>query len=263
MKKLFLSLLVLPGLVFAERVVSVIDRAETMSSCSIVLTNKNEQYPIKYVDIFCWTNNATRQTNLTVVGTSGFRITTATNSTDYLKYGDVVTFDLSHLTHYSTNRFTVYKANTNVVVDNESGLMWIRDSIAASPQTTNWVGATNNVRALNDASYAGYNDWRLPNTNELSRSISSYGLFYAYPNTNTVFPTNHPFTSTHSQYVWATNDWPGDATKAWHVSMYNGWATSGVKATAFVRILPVRGGPTITNLTYPAVFRYTVVSGQE
>jgi len=63
-------------------------------------------------------------------------------------------------------RFTV-QANTNVVQDNLTGLMWTRDVRIFG--VTNWAAAVTNCNALD---YGGYTDWRLPNIRELTSLIN-------------------------------------------------------------------------------------------
>lgn len=60
-------------------------------------------------------------------------------------------------------------AGKSVVVDGENGLMWQDDSSNTSV-TVDWDGAIQHCEASN---HAGYDDWRLPNINE---------LLYALPN---------------------------------------------------------------------------------
>ncbi len=52
------------------------------------------------------------------------------------------------------------------ITDNVTGLMWVRDP---SPTTMNWESA---VTYCENLDYAGHNDWRLPNINELFSILS-------------------------------------------------------------------------------------------
>ena len=66
------------------------------------------------------------------------------------------------------------------VTDNVSGLMWEKlsddGSIHDKDTTYTWANAFNvKIAGLNAASFAGYNDWRLPNVKEL-QSIINFGV---------------------------------------------------------------------------------------
>ena len=103
-------------------------------------------------------------------------------------------------TTYSAGRFSVWSDNTNVVVDNDSGLTWTRDA--------NLLGwGTNQIAAVSYCSnlvYAGYDDWRLPPITELSRAEisggSTNGLFYSWQSAPPPLPTNHPFVNIQTVY---------------------------------------------------------------
>jgi hypothetical protein len=61
--------------------------------------------------------------------------------------------------------------------DNLSGLMWIRDvsplsTICGGGDNTAWSDAIDFVTCLNNNNHLGYNDWRLPNVNELATLIN-------------------------------------------------------------------------------------------
>ncbi len=96
-------------------------------------------------------------------------------------------------------RFVDY--NTGEVIDNLTGLMWTKDSHLMFTRdiefdtsgTANgkvpWITAIGYINKLNNEAYLGYNDWRLPNRNELASLID-------YSRNNTCLPKNHPFTTT-------------------------------------------------------------------
>jgi hypothetical protein len=68
----------------------------------------------------------------------------------------------------------------NVVVDKTTGLMWQRDY--ASDKT--WVQALNYCKSLGEDKYAGFDDWRLPNKNELASLLDldkNSSLYSAFP----------------------------------------------------------------------------------
>ncbi len=69
---------------------------------------------------------------------------------------------------YGINDFQLI--NDETIADHATGLMWMRDD---SEQAMNWEDALAWVEEQNEASYLGYNDWRLPNAKEL-QSIVDY-----------------------------------------------------------------------------------------
>lgn len=55
------------------------------------------------------------------------------------------------------------KPHSDIVSDKGTGLMWER---IGSRRPVNYEGAINHVESLNETSFAGYNDWRLPTIEE-------------------------------------------------------------------------------------------------
>ena len=51
------------------------------------------------------------------------------------------------------------------VTDGETGLVWQKDS---APERITWLEAQEYVQQLNETGFAGHNDWRLPNNQELT-----------------------------------------------------------------------------------------------
>ena len=142
--------------------------------------------------------------------------------------------------NYSDGRFTVWNTNQDVVVDNDSGLMWTQNA-NISGYATNWVGASNYCENLITN---GYSDWRLPNLKELSRITfedlgSTNGLFYwaAAPDDTNGLPLNHPFVNSSNEYWSAT---PSDVVRAYIVRGWNGDVSSLAK-TLLKYIWPCRG----------------------
>jgi len=94
---------------------------------------------------------------------------------------------------YCDGRFEIVSDNTDVVVDNDSGLTWTR-SANIGGDTMNW---TNSVNYCDNLETNGYSDWRLPSIAEFSRDGThgaTNGLLDAYPSTNNpALPLGHPF----------------------------------------------------------------------
>ena len=119
--------------------------------------------------------------------------------------------------NYCAGRFTIWSDSTNVVIDNDSGLMWTRN-VNISGQM-DWINAVNYCAAL-EAN--GYSDWRLPSIDELSRYSLATGLVDAYPSANNpALPLGHPFVNIQAMY-WSSTEWATDPAYAWLVVMQNG-----------------------------------------
>ena len=128
-------------------------------------------------------------------------------------------------TNYSDGQFTVFNTNQNVVVDNYSGLTWVRN--ASTSGESNWNDCTNYCESL---TYSGYDDWRLPSLLEFSKTVATNGLLKA-PYTVPALPSGHPFTGSIGvdQYYWTSTD-VGDG-KKYYVYPYNGYVGVAITAT--------------------------------
>lgn len=73
-----------------------------------------------------------------------------------------------------TPRFTDNGDGT--VSDNETGLMWMKDATQGQSGITTWNGVFDVVDNLNSNTYAGYNDWTMPNVLELQSVISTSSI---------------------------------------------------------------------------------------
>jgi hypothetical protein len=122
---------------------------------------------------------------------------------------------------------------------NTTGLMWMRCSLgqnwdgkgcSGSAAALSWQGALQSAR---DFEHAGFNDWRLPNKNELESIVEERCSAPAI-NTN-VFP------GTPSAHYWSSSPYAGLSSGAWNVDFGFGSVNASVKTgSIFVRL--VRGG---------------------
>jgi len=124
-------------------------------------------------------------------------------------------------TNYSDGRFTVWNTNQDVVIDNDSGLMWLRDAGAGG-----YLDWTNAGTYCSDLTNSTYTDWRLPSLAEFSKDATrgaADGLFDAYPSTNSPYalPAGHPFEN-FGQFYWSSITYTGDTSKAWEVNIEDG-----------------------------------------
>jgi len=133
----------------------------------------------------------------------------------------------------------------NVVTDTNTGLMWLRN--VGLLGATDSRGSRGNVRldraltwqeaidAANDLRYAGYDDWRLPNLNEL-QTLVDFGR--SAPALDTAaFP--EPFDGLPSPYFWSATTNDRTPFEAFYVNFYDGHAYPWHKAIPFAA-RPVR-----------------------
>jgi hypothetical protein len=114
-----------------------------------------------------------------------------------------------------------------------------------------WQTALDYIARLNRESYLGYNDWRLPNRNELV-SLANFGVtdrgleLAAYGFTN------------YSRSYWSSSSYTSVnvfSAAAWAVNMGSGYVLINDKSdtlAAFLYALPVRGGLTTASAAVPA-----------
>ena len=122
-----------------------------------------------------------------------------------------------------------------ITIDNRTGLMWAQDGEGAGCK-----GAASKVTWLNaiifceGLSFAGYDDWRLPNVKELM-SIVDYSRGYPVVNV-TFFPNTNP-----DNYKSSTTD-AASTGNTYNVQFFSGKVESGSKGSAH-SVRCVRAGP--------------------
>ena len=132
-------------------------------------------------------------------------------------------------------RFTITGTSDACVLDNLTGLMWMRTMPGS---TYTWQDALNYANGRNGANLCGFNSgWRLPNINEL----------YSLLNEATWPPTTYLQTWFGTIYneVWSSTTFLGATTHAWTLpfnSGYDNYRTKDSPTTFYV--LPVRGPDT-------------------
>jgi hypothetical protein len=153
---------------------------------------------------------------------------------------------------WPTTRFSSNADQT--VTDNLTGLIWTKDAdlmITRDPTFDNDYVATNNwessndgavswqhaldyIKKLNNESYLGYSDWRLPNRDEL---VSLINWQAGYP---AVWLNLLAFTNVAADYYWSSSNDPFYPTTAWFVDMGSGYIDSYYKTDNHY-VWPVRG----------------------
>ena len=102
-------------------------------------------------------------------------------------------------------------ASTDVVTDNLTGLMRPRDG--SLDETKTWANA---ISFANDLNLCGYNDWRLPNVNELESLLNA-------GEANTANWLNGVgFTNVQADLYWSSTSFPDPTDVAWVAKMVDG-----------------------------------------
>ncbi len=135
---------------------------------------------------------------------------------------------------------TTSSLGTTVVLDQLTGLMWANEidyDLCNKSEPMQWQVALDFVACLNDNYYLGYNDWRLPNVNELESLVDAERDYLA------VWLNNQGFVRMHvvANFYWSSTSYAGGASQAWLVSMGDGYIDYGAKNLYFY-FWPVRGG---------------------
>ena len=115
------------------------------------------------------------------------------------------------------------------VTHTPTGLIWMRCSLGQSgndcatgtASTYTWQQALDAAQTLNASGFAGHNDWRLPNKNELE-SIVERRCWSPAINA-AIFP------ATPSAWFWSSSPYANYANDAWYVHFYYGHVDDGLK----------------------------------
>lgn len=124
------------------------------------------------------------------------------------------------------------------ITDNASGLMWVKDpsqlggafGTPGNPSLMKWNNAIDECLAL---SYAGHNDWRLPNVKELI-TIIDYGTKDPSIDENFFVCITYPY--------WSSTTYFGVTSGAWYVYFHHGDVQTEIKGLGSFYVRPVRLG---------------------
>ncbi len=125
-------------------------------------------------------------------------------------------------------RFSV-QADTNVVLDNLTGLMWARHANLAG-----YASLANAIAYCTNLTSGGYQDWRVPNVREL-QSLLDFGQF------GLILPEGNPFLGVQPDHYWSSTTVPWDGTVGYIVHMGYGRTIHDYKSNPWC-VWPVRGG---------------------
>jgi len=117
------------------------------------------------------------------------------------------------------------------IADNLTNLLWTKDADTPGPDACGthsaktWQGALDHVKCLNSNNYLEYNDWRLPNVNELESLVNYYP-----ENTDSVLPVSEwltaagqGFEKVQSYPYWSSTSVADAPGFAWTINMYAGY----------------------------------------
>ena len=91
------------------------------------------------------------------------------------------------------------------------------------------------VQCLNNYSYLGHNDWRVPNRKELQSLID-------HSQSNPALPAGNPFTGVGSGTYWSSDTYINQCNLGWAIDMNTGLVTEAYKnPTNALHVWPVRG----------------------
>ena len=125
--------------------------------------------------------------------------------------------------------------NTNIVTDSYSGLMWQDEENIISDT---WENAMRQCEVLE---LGGYDDWRLPNINELFRIVDKSSN-YKSPRINKVYFRYTKSTRYGYDYYWSSTTYIDKYIYSWIINFYNGKVVSNKKTDDDLYIRCVRGG---------------------
>lgn len=140
------------------------------------------------------------------------------------------------------------------ITDTKTGLVWEKlsddDSVHDQDTVYSWSDAFAKVAALNSMSFAGFNDWRLPNINEL-HSLLNYGG--ASPAIDAAFNTDcapsctvltcscTKATPSDAGLYWSSSTYQAQWANHWFAMFYDGQVDYG-GGTNELHVRAVRGG---------------------
>jgi hypothetical protein len=131
----------------------------------------------------------------------------------------------------------------NLVVDQLTGLMWPKDGktpgSSTCPMNGTWQSAIDYMVCLNTSAFLGYNDWRLPNVNEMA------SLLNAGQADSSAWLNTQGFTNADGNAYWTSTTDPTLTQNAWLIFMVGGDKDSTAKTntgSGNFRVWPVRAG---------------------
>jgi hypothetical protein len=129
--------------------------------------------------------------------------------------------------------------NYNDPHDADNTYTWYDSNPATNGGDAGYAGYGKNtenfIKALNDAHYGGYTDWRMPSIKELAY-IVNYSVRYPGPTIKTDY-----FPNTVASFYWSSTTYANHTSSAWGVYFYYGYDYYDSKINSFY-VRAVRGG---------------------
>jgi hypothetical protein len=154
-------------------------------------------------------------------------------------YGTGDDGDLKKGIGWPSSRFL--SLGNETVKDNLTGLIWTADANTPGPSACGpgvekiSYDSYLFVQCLNNNSYLGYNDWRVPNRKELQSLID-------HSQSNPALPAVNPFTGFGSGMYWSSDTYINQCNLGWAIDMDTGLVTESYKnPTNALHVWPVRG----------------------
>lgn len=127
------------------------------------------------------------------------------------------------------------------VTDNLTGLIWPADGNtpavgACAAGWRGWEEAIDYVACVNSENYLGYNDWRLPNINELET------LLHAGADNPADWLNTQGFSGVKEDGYWSSTIYDFNAGNAWIAYIHDGGTVYPADKSIVYDVLPVRGG---------------------
>ena len=185
-----------------------------------------------------------------VVGTDGYGRNIPSYG-DYIPYGVAWAYNgsgaLNPLTRFTTGTQAdgaACASGQEVENDNLTGLMWVQNPSTTTYKwqdttvTPNTYPAQAAIDAMNASGYCGYNDWRLPNVNELASMVNQG------ESNSATWLNGNGFSNVRASNYWSSTTYATSTSLAWYVNM-NGGLVGRYNQTTSYRIWPVRGTTTL------------------